>query len=74
MFSSNDMEHGVLRGNAASPAHPWSLLGRPQWAPPAFAKAADPRAALVRTLSLLLRYVIQLCITVVRTLSVGTPC
>ncbi|PRW45346.1 hypothetical protein C2E21_6023 [Chlorella sorokiniana] len=44
-FSSNDIEHGVLRGNKPSPASLFSLLGKPQWAGPTF-KAGDPRAAL----------------------------
>lgn len=45
-WSSNDIEHGVLRGNAASPAALLSLLGRPQWAPRQFPHG-DPRTALV---------------------------
>ncbi|KAL4422375.1 hypothetical protein ABPG75_008572 [Micractinium tetrahymenae] len=44
-WSSNDVEHGVLRGNAPSPASLFSLLGKPQWAGKTF-KAGDPRAAL----------------------------
>lgn len=45
-FSCNDMEHGVLRGNAASPASLGVLLGKPSWAKPTF-KQKDPRARLV---------------------------
>ena len=41
-YSSNDIEHGVLRGNKPSPAHPLSLLGLPQLAPPTF-RSRDPR-------------------------------
>lgn len=44
-FSANDIEHGVLRANAANPAALASLLGKPQWAPRTF-KEKDPRAAL----------------------------
>lgn len=44
-WSSNDIEHGVLRGNSPSPASLFSLLGKPQWAGPTF-KAGDPRAKL----------------------------
>jgi hypothetical protein len=46
-FSANDIEHGVLRANAASPSSLGSLLGRPDWARGQF-KAGDPRLALVR--------------------------
>jgi hypothetical protein len=44
-WTSNDIEHGALRGNAPSPAHPFSLLGKPQWAGRTF-KKDDPRAKL----------------------------
>ena len=44
-YSSNDVEHGVLRGNAASPASLWALLGRAAWAGKTF-KRGDPRALL----------------------------
>ncbi|KAI7842058.1 hypothetical protein COHA_004256 [Chlorella ohadii] len=44
-FSSNDIEHGVLRGNKPSPASLLCLLGKPQWAGPTF-RPGDPRAAL----------------------------
>lgn len=47
-FSSNDIEHGVLRGNAPSPAALFSLLGKPQWAGHTF-KKGDPRLALAIT-------------------------
>ena len=47
-FSCNDIEHGVLRGNAPSPASLGVLLGRPRWASNTF-KKKDPRARLVRT-------------------------
>jgi len=46
-FSANDVEHGVLRANAASPTSVGSLLGRPDWAGRQF-KAGDPRLPLVR--------------------------
>ena len=46
-FSANDIEHGVLRANAASPSSLGSLLGRPDWARGQF-KAGDLRLALVR--------------------------
>jgi len=44
---ANDIEHGVLRGNAASPASPFVLLGLPQLAGRTF-KAGDPRLAQAR--------------------------
>ncbi len=47
-FSCNDIEHGVLRGNAPSPASIGVLLGRPRWASNTF-KKKDPRARLVRS-------------------------
>ena len=47
-FSCNDIEHGVLRGNAPSPASPLSLMGLGRWAPPTF-PAGDPRARLAMT-------------------------
>lgn len=46
-FSANDIEHGVLRANAASPTSVGSLLGRPEWARGQF-KTNDPRLPLVR--------------------------
>ncbi len=47
-YSSNDMEHGVLRGNKPSPANPLSLIGLSQLAPLTF-KRGDPRLAQVST-------------------------
>lgn len=44
-FSCNDIEHGVLRGNAASPASIGVLLGKPSWSRPTF-KEKDPRSRL----------------------------
>jgi glutaredoxin len=44
-FSANDIEHGVLRGNAPSPASPLSLLGFGKWARKTFA-SDDPRLSL----------------------------
>ncbi|KAK9842350.1 hypothetical protein WJX81_008014 [Elliptochloris bilobata] len=41
-YSANDVEHGVLRGNAASPASPFVLLGLPKFAGRTFGKG-DPR-------------------------------
>lgn len=41
-FSANDMEHGVLRANRPSPANPFVLIGKPQWAPGYF-RHDDPR-------------------------------
>ena len=49
-FSTLDMEHGVLRGNAPSPAALAVLLGQPQLAKPYF-QDSDPRKKLVRCLS-----------------------
>ena len=46
-FSANDIEHGVLRANAASPTSVGSLLGRPDWARGQF-RANDRRLPLVR--------------------------
>ena len=45
--AANDIEHGVLRGNAASPASPFVLLGLPQFAGKTFGKG-DPRLPQVR--------------------------
>ncbi len=45
-YSSNDIEHGVLRGNKPSPANLLSLLGLSQLAPLTF-KSSDPRLAQV---------------------------
>jgi glutaredoxin len=44
-FSANDVEHGVLRGNAPSPASPLALAGLGRWAPRTFC-ARDARATL----------------------------
>ena len=44
--AANDIEHGVLRGNAASPASPFVLVGLPQLAGKTFRKG-DPRLAQV---------------------------
>lgn len=44
-FSANDIEHGILRGNAPSPASPWSLLGFPSLAKRTF-RSSDPRGGL----------------------------
>lgn len=49
-YSSNDIEHGVLRGNKASPANPLSLIGLSQLAPLTF-KRSDPRLAQVHALT-----------------------
>ena len=46
-YSSNDIEHGVLRGNKASPASLLSLLRLPALAPRCFGRS-DPRRNLVR--------------------------
>lgn len=46
-FSTLDMEHGILRGNAPSPAAIPVLLGKPEWAKPFFNKEDDPRKKLV---------------------------
>lgn len=45
--AANDIEHGVLRGNAASPAAPLVLLGLPQFAGRTF-RGADPRLPQAR--------------------------
>ena len=45
-FSTLDMEHGILRGNAPSPAAIPVLLGKPEWAKPYF-KEGDKRRKLV---------------------------
>lgn len=45
-YSANDMEHGVLRGNKASPTNPWVLIGLPKFSSGYF-KAEDARTALV---------------------------
>ena len=47
-FSLNDIEHGVLRGNAPSPANVLSLLGFAKWAPKTFG-GNDPRKKLSLT-------------------------
>ena len=46
-FSTLDMEHGILRGAAPSPAAIPVLLGQPQLAKPYF-QETDPRKQLVR--------------------------
>ena len=40
------MEHGILRGNKASPTNPWVLIGLPKFSSGYF-KAEDARTALV---------------------------
>jgi hypothetical protein len=59
-WSSNDIEHGVLRGNSPSPASLFSLLGKPQWAGPTF-KAGDPRAKLALKVGGLVRTLFAAC-------------
>lgn len=49
-FSANDIEHGCLRANSASPASIGSLLGIAALAQPQFPKG-DPRLPLVRPLN-----------------------
>ena len=44
VFSADDIEHGILRGNASTPASPWNLIGLSSLAPPTF-RASDPRRA-----------------------------
>lgn len=51
-FSANDMEHGVLRGNRATPVNPWVLLGLPNLSSGYF-KPSDPRALQVSDLDML---------------------
>lgn len=41
-FSANDIEHGILRANAPSPASFWSIVGLRKCAPPTFSQK-DPR-------------------------------
>ena len=41
-FSANDIEHGILRANAPSPASFWSIVGLKNCAPPTFSQK-DPR-------------------------------
>ena len=45
-FSANDIEHGVLRANASSPASLWNIIGFSQMAKPIFSKT-DPRRKFV---------------------------
>lgn len=45
-YSANDIEHGILRGNKASPTNPWVLVGLPSLSSGYF-KSDDARAALV---------------------------
>ena len=47
IFSLNDMEHGILRGNAPSPASIFNLLGLKQFAAPQFSSPSDPRLPFV---------------------------
>lgn len=47
-YSSNDVEHGVLRGNKPSPANILSLVGLSSLAPLTFRKG-DPRMQQVRS-------------------------
>lgn len=46
-FSANDIEHGILRSNAPSPASLWSILGISQLAKPTFASEKDPRVQYI---------------------------
>ena len=48
-YSSNDIEHGVLRNNKPSPANLLSLVGLSSIAPRTF-KAGDPRLSQVTAL------------------------
>jgi len=45
-YSSNDIEHGVLRSNKPSPANILSLVGLSKFAPKTF-KKGDPRMSQV---------------------------
>lgn len=45
-YSTNDVEHGMLRANAPSPASIPVLLGQPQWAAGSLSND-DPRLAFV---------------------------
>ena len=49
VYSANDIEHGVLRANAPSPAALASLAGYPGMAPKTF-KASDARCRFARTI------------------------
>lgn len=46
-FSANDIEHGILRSNAPSPASLWSILGISQLAKPTFSSEKDPRVQYI---------------------------
>jgi glutaredoxin len=46
-FSANDIEHGILRSNAPSPASLWSILGISRLAKPIFANEKDPRVQYI---------------------------
>eukprot|EP00889_Picochlorum_renovo_P004562 jgi/Picre1/31592/NNA_006944.t1 len=46
-FSANDIEHGILRSNAPSPASVWSILGISRLAKPIFANEKDPRVQYI---------------------------
>ena len=69
-YSSNDMEHGVLRGNKPSPANPLSLIGLSQLAPLTF-KRGDPRLAQVSTAPFLIGHP-QMLTSVRATFSMAT--
>eukprot|EP00239_Pterosperma_sp_CCMP1384_P006391 CAMPEP_0197856262 /NCGR_PEP_ID=MMETSP1438-20131217/28240_1 /TAXON_ID=1461541 /ORGANISM="Pterosperma sp., Strain CCMP1384" /LENGTH=548 /DNA_ID=CAMNT_0043471667 /DNA_START=559 /DNA_END=2205 /DNA_ORIENTATION=+ len=43
VYSADEIENGILRGNRAGAASPLCVLGLPQYAPPPF-KSSDPRA------------------------------
>jgi len=47
-FSANDIEHGILRANAPSPASFWSIVGLRNCAPPTFSQK-DPRVKFAAT-------------------------
>ncbi len=49
-YSTNDIEHGMLRANAPSPSSIAVLLGRPGWAPGSL-KSDDLRLAYVSPLT-----------------------
>ena len=54
-YSSNDVEHGVLRGNKPSPANILSLIGLSSLAPLTF-RQGDPRMQQVCTSSCIVKH------------------
>lgn len=47
VYSADDIENGVLRGNKPGAANPWAFLGLPQFSKGQFPDQGDPRRKLI---------------------------